>query len=607
MSLLFTACSLAFVSVQQGQGHRRVPVEMEYLQDPPAAIAPLGRSLASIISYNGFVSRQVNVDENGDNVIGDAANEPSLTIDPTNLDRIAIGWRQFDNVSSNFRQGGYGYSVDGGVTWHFPGKIENNVFRSDPVLGTRYDGNFFYLSLMETFYDDIWKSLNGGASWNRVASSQGGDKQWFTIDNSNSSGRGFIYQDWSTAGNNYGGRQFTRSTDGGATWMNPIFIPQSPVWGTLDVDTNGILYLVGSGDNGPVVVRSSNAKIANQTPAFDLNRTVNLGGDLGYGSPINPDGLTGQLWIAIDKSSLHPNQVNVLASIDRGSQNHGDVMYTRSTDGGNTWSPAVRINDDPVNKNKYHWFGCISVSPTGQIDIVWNDTRDASGNATSSLYYTYSLDGGQTFAPNIRVSPSFNQSLGYPNQNKMGDYIGVLSNSRGANIAYTATFNGEQDVYFMNIPPVQVVAPSAYQIVGGGLQFGGGVALLANDEGNALKFQGTYRWSTGFVADLIVDGTSPSLSPKSIVFKLVSKDEFVGQIVTVSLYNWNTSSYEVVKTTTSTSNYSTVLSMAPGDASRFVNPATGAVKADIRYAPPQPGLRPDWTIAVDQAVWQIIP
>ena len=113
-----------------------------------------------ISRFGPFTSFQVNVDASGNNIVGDAANEPSITVDPTNLNRMAIGWRQFNSVTSNFRQGGYGYTTDGGTTWKFPGILENNVFRSDPVLGADEAGNFFYLSLRQTFYDDMWDSLN---------------------------------------------------------------------------------------------------------------------------------------------------------------------------------------------------------------------------------------------------------------------------------------------------------------------------------------------------------------------------------------------------------------------------------------------------------------
>ena len=83
----------------------------------------------------------------GNNIVGDAANEPSIAVDPTDSNKITIGWRQFNTVSSNFRQGGWGYTTDGGVHWTFPGVLENNVFRSDPVLDSNELGTFFYLSL----------------------------------------------------------------------------------------------------------------------------------------------------------------------------------------------------------------------------------------------------------------------------------------------------------------------------------------------------------------------------------------------------------------------------------------------------------------------------
>jgi len=59
---------------------------------------------------------QVNVNDLGENIPGDAANEPSVAVDPTNPNNLVIGWRQFDNVASNFRQAGYAYSHDAVAT-----------------------------------------------------------------------------------------------------------------------------------------------------------------------------------------------------------------------------------------------------------------------------------------------------------------------------------------------------------------------------------------------------------------------------------------------------------------------------------------------------------
>ncbi len=136
-------------------------------------------------------------------------------------------------------------------------------------------------------------------------------------------------------------------------------------------------------------------------------------------------------------------------------------MFVRSTNGGLTFSAPLRINDDPINHNKWHWFGTLSVAPNGRIDSVWLDTRNAANNTDSQLFYSYSFDGGTTWAPNVAVSNSFNPFLGYPNQNKMGDYITIVSDNTGGNVAYSATFNSEEDVYYVRVAPFAPVAQSA--------------------------------------------------------------------------------------------------------------------------------------------------
>ena len=113
---------------------------------------------------------------------------------------------------------------------------KTNVFRSDPVTNSDETGNFFYLSLQSDqaqsfFCDDVWRSINGGQSWtSRAEPAHGGDKEWFTIDKTNSTGHGFQYQFW-TGFFACDTGAFTRSIDGGVTWMNPINIPNSAIRG----------------------------------------------------------------------------------------------------------------------------------------------------------------------------------------------------------------------------------------------------------------------------------------------------------------------------------------------------------------------------------------
>jgi hypothetical protein len=420
-----------------------------------------------VSQFGSFTSFQVNVDASGNNILGDAANECSISVDPTNGSKMTVAWRQFNSVTSNFRQAGRGFTTDGGTHWTFPGVLQNNIFRSDPVTNSNEIGQFFYLSLQSDintsfFCDDLWRSTNGGQTWVEQSPDRGaggGDKQWFTIDKTNGPGHGFQYQSDDGINCSGGGVQFQRSTDGGVTWQTPITIPHAPIYGTLDVDTNGNLFIGGEGSTF-FCVRSSNAQIGSQTPTFDRSTSVNMGGFIGSGG-INPAGLDGMVFLAVDRSGTATNNnIYMLASVVPSGRSTTDVMFVRSTDGGLTFSTPRKINDDPVNPSKWHWFGTLSVAPNGRIDSVWYDTRNAANNTDSQLFYSWSTDGGVTWAPNVAVSNTFNPFEGYPNQSKIGDYITIVSDNTGANVAYSATFNfnanrgqHEEDVYYVRVAP----------------------------------------------------------------------------------------------------------------------------------------------------------
>jgi len=167
----------------------------------------------------------VNVDANGQNITNDAANEPSISIDLIDRNKMVIGWRQFDSVSSNFRQAGWDsprMAVSPGL---FPACWRTTSFRSDPVLASNDVGHFFYLSLLSSFFDNVWRSsmaASPGRIWDlRPAVTNSGSRSI----NTNSSGRGSNTNAGAQPGNNYGADSLGRSTDGGSTWMNPINIP----------------------------------------------------------------------------------------------------------------------------------------------------------------------------------------------------------------------------------------------------------------------------------------------------------------------------------------------------------------------------------------------
>jgi hypothetical protein len=511
----------------------------DYLPGRPRQITH--RPIYSSMLFNGV---QVNINAQGQNITGDAANEPSLSVDPNNKNRIVVGWRQFDNVASNFRQAGNGYSLNGGVTWNQRQVFTPGTFRSDPVLVPDALGNFYYNSLQQTFFDDVFASANGGIDYTLRGPATGGDKQWMTCDTTKGPGRGFLYQCWSTAGNNYNGRQFSRSVDG-VNWMNPINIPNSPIWGTLDVAKNGDLYICGMTNNTFQVCRSSNAQNSAVTPTFDRVRTVNLGGAIVFGSTINPAGLLGQAWIATDKSNgTHSGNIYMLCSVGINTTNPCEVRFVRSTDGGLTWSAPTTLNTDTPGLGASHWFGSMAVAPSGRIDVCWLDNRANPAVSNSALFFTSSYDGGVTWTPNVQLSDYFNPNVGYPNQNKMGDYMGVVSDTQGGSIAYAATHNGEQDIWFLRVPsdiamPSRAIAvnPFKSKVVSGGL------SDLWNADGSVYNLSAGLFPNQGRIAAADAYFNLPVNDIRAFTVK-VKATTTAPTTAVILLWNWKTQNWE---------------------------------------------------------------
>lgn len=417
-------------------------------------------SAPMISKSSGVFTTQVNVNSSGQNILGDAANEPNIAVDPSNPNHMVIGWRQFDNVSSNFRQAGWAYSSDAGQTWTFPGVIDPGIFRSDPVLDYDTVGNFYYNSLTSdgvNYNCKVYKSTDGGAAWNSGVDAAGGDKQWMTIDRTNGIGSGNVYANWNYAYTSCFQGNFIRSANDGNSFEGCVLVDGQPYWGTMAVGNDGEMYIGGTQNQymGIMVVKSTNVNIPGSTITWDPPVQVDMDGYITGWSQINPVGLMGQVNIDVDRSN-GPGRGNVyvLASMPRISNvDQGDVMFSRSTDGGQTWSAPVRVNDDAGTMH-IQWLAVMSVAPNGRIDAAWLDTRDASpGSDNSALYYSYSIDQGNTWTVNQKLSDSFNPHVGYPQQDKMGDYIDMVSDNGGAHLAWTNTLNGEEDVYYSHIIP----------------------------------------------------------------------------------------------------------------------------------------------------------
>lgn len=409
-----------------------------------AQVQPKNDPTPTIVVRGPFRSVQVNVDTSGRNVVGDAANEPSLAIHPKDRRRIVVGWRQFDSITSNFVQAGWSHSDDGGKSWKAAGTMDRGQYRTQPHLGVDAEGVFYFVSRSTGGSTELFRSRDGGGSWEGAVPLTDGVNCSFAMSSSKNPWRTDIYAACDDS--------LYWSPDKGDTLSRRLDLPVWLTGSTTTVSVDGVPYVAGWND-GRVTVLRTNGEPQKRMPVV-LSRvgSADLGGTPRNGAGPNPGGALGRLQLQDGDSG---KSLYLLCSVDPPGPDPLDVMFTRSNDGGATWSKPLRVNDDPAGTPAWQWFAAMSVAPNGRIDVIWNDTRSdrrAGRPSFSELYYAFSKDGGRTWSPGVPVSPRFNHHVGYPNQNRLGNGYDMISDDQGASVVYAATFNKEQDVYFLRIP-----------------------------------------------------------------------------------------------------------------------------------------------------------
>jgi hypothetical protein len=141
-----------------------------------------------------------------------------------------------------------------------------------------------------------------------------------------------------------------------------------------------------------------------------------------------------------------------------------DVLAAASSDGARTFSPPVRIDDDPVASASKQYLPRLSLASDGRLDAIFYDRRNDPEDRKNDVYYTYSLDGGRLFAPNLRVTSESSSSLsgaqyGVPSAKglvEFGSRLALVPTASGLLAAWTDTRNvpagaEQQDVFATQI------------------------------------------------------------------------------------------------------------------------------------------------------------
>jgi PKD repeat protein len=171
---------------------------------------------------------------------------------------------------------------------------------------------------------------------------------------------------------------YKRSLDGGSTWGEDIRLTNRPY-----SSKNAAIALSGS-----VVHVQWNDDSDGNTEVY-YKRSTDGGNSWGEDTRITyTPGLSSSASISVSGSNVH-------LSYHDNSDGNWEIYYKRSTDGGLTWDPDIRLTDDPSTSLNP------TICATGPVlHVVWDDYRD--GN--KEIYYKRSTDNGQSWGEDIRLT-----------------------------------------------------------------------------------------------------------------------------------------------------------------------------------------------------------
>lgn len=126
-----------------------------------------------------------------------------------------------------------------------------------------------------------------------------------------------------------------------------------------------------------------------------------------------------------------------------------DIFVRRSGPGGRGWSEPQRINDDESANGRHQYLPQLEVAPEGRVDLVYYDRRNDPGNLMNDVSFTWSVDGGDTFAPTVQLNRDSFDSRGgarYPHEAaeglvESGSGLGLVSDDTHAIAAWPDTRN----------------------------------------------------------------------------------------------------------------------------------------------------------------------
>jgi hypothetical protein len=346
----------------------------------------------------------------------------------------------------------------------------------DPVFAFDADGKLYFTwislwvkgsSFDTTHFGMYWAySTDGGATWrqeqnNLIGSGIGTstddleifDKQWLAVDRSGSSFRNTLYAAF-TQGSGSGAdlrisiRRKSPASNAFTQTSVPVSDPSFLMvqFSSIEVDSKGNVHVAffGAKEAGQwalwhSVSTDGAASFSAPTKIADVSSLGQFAPDFDGSQFETIPGIEGRRIYPCPHLAIDPSQGETADNLYMVWTANGtnsrkgdglDIYFSRSTDGGASWSeePSI-VNSDPRGAEVQQFYPSISINGNGVIAVTWYDQREDAGQSNTRLYMAYSFDGGASFTENFPVSTEATdfQTVGEMNGNfGIGEYTQVL-------------------------------------------------------------------------------------------------------------------------------------------------------------------------------------
>jgi hypothetical protein len=352
-----------------------------------------------------------------------------------------------NNISGGGSQAQF-YSTDGGATW---GQTVlplqgADTSHSDPAVDWTSDGTAWTATIGvsgSSLQMRAYKSTNNGATWTFDATFSGSqtdaDKELIWIDHSNTSSfKNNLYAIWHNGNPAY----MNRRTGPAGSWGTPVQVSGAESTGTAiggDVKTNANGDVFGfwptTGNSKVFVVKSTNGGVSYGTPV-QVATTIDSY-DIGVPSFNSRRALiyvSGGAYRTGSKNMVYATwtdlsgETGCTAPANEPGSNAASacktrIWFARSTDGGATWQPKVRINHQAsLNDQLNQWMAVDEA--TGALGIMYYDTVGDSTRKKTNVWYQSSFDDGATWSAAVKVTSAQTDETisGADSGNQYGDY-----------------------------------------------------------------------------------------------------------------------------------------------------------------------------------------